>query len=222
MCCPSHGGNGSCSGGLVVVGSRSCAFPPKSALPGSQSAVPAKKLALQDSQSVAPATNSTKCCALQRFYLPRNQSSQSAAPATKSSLRGSQNAVHEICNSRRFTSRSPAHAFHRNAAFARDFPVLITSHLSKIHDSPHLACHEIAPETATMSHAAPAKKSVRRSKAALISCACHEKSTSDHQNTRLSWTTKSDNAHGTTTRAQSRKAPAPARDLNHYHKNPIV
>ena len=62
-------------------------------------------------------------------------------------------------------------------------------------------------------------ESAHQSKVALISCACHEKSTSDHQNTRVPLrlprkvTTKPENVHGTTTRAQWRKAPAPERQF---------
>ena len=62
--------------------------------------------------------------------------------------------------------------------------------------------------------AAPATKTAFRRKTPPIPCTCHEKSTSEHQNTRLPLrlprkaTTIYQNAHGTTTRAQSLEAPA--------------
>ena len=64
--------------------------------------------------------------------------------------------------------------------------------------------------------AAPATKYTFRSKAAPIPCACHEKSTLEHQSTRFPWrlprkvTTMCENAHGATTRGQSRHTHAPA------------
>ena len=57
-------------------------------------------------------------------------------------------------------------------------------------------------------------KTAFRSKTAPIPCTCHEKSTLDHQNTRFPLRlpqkviTMCENAHGTTTGAQSLEAPA--------------
>ena len=62
--------------------------------------------------------------------------------------------------------------------------------------------------------AVPATKTVLRSKTAPIPCTCHEKSTLEHQSTRFPLRlprkviTMCENAHGTTTRAQSLEAPA--------------
>ena len=62
--------------------------------------------------------------------------------------------------------------------------------------------------------AAPATKTAVRSKEAPIPCTCHEKSAFNHENTRFllrlprKVTTMCENAHGTTTRAQSLEAPA--------------
>ena len=86
---------------------------------------------------------------------------------------------------------------------------LQTSHMSKSHVEDHHRVQSTAPAT----------KSAARSTTAPIPCTCHESSTLDHQNTRFPLrlppkvTTMSENAHGTTTRAQSRQAPAPANQI---------
>ena len=82
----------------------------------------------------------------------------------------------------------------------------------------HCACHEIKHRH--VQSLAPATESAHRSKAASISFTCHEKSTLDHQKRRFSLhlprkvTTKSEHGHSTTTtRAQSRRAPARAQPI---------
>ena len=67
--------------------------------------------------------------------------------------------------------------------------------------------------------AAPATKTALRSQTPPIPCACHEKSTLRHQNTRFPLRlprkviTMCEKAHGATTRAQSRQAHAPATQI---------
>ena len=62
-------------------------------------------------------------------------------------------------------------------------------------------------------------RNLHRSNTAPIPCACHEKPTLDHHSTRFPLclprkvTTVSENAHGTTTRAQSRQAPTAAHQI---------
>ena len=111
-------------------------------------------------------------------------------------------ACHEICTSR-FTKCCACHEICKRATSSRS------------HDSLHLSRNsELVEDHHHVQSAALATKSAFPSKAAPIPCTCHEKSTLDHQNTRFPLhpprkvTTMSENAHGTTTRAQSLEAPA--------------
>ena len=114
-------------------------------------------------------------------------------PATKSAHRGSQSAVP--------ATKSANEPHVQKSRFTA--PVTKSELLWKRRSPP---CHESA---------APATKSAFQSApTAPIPCTCHEKSTLEHQNTRFPLrlprkvTTMCENAHGTTTRAQSLQAPA--------------
>ena len=128
--------------------------------------------------------------------LPRNlhRGSQNAVPATKSAHRGSQSAA---------PATKSANEPHIQKS---GFTAPVTK--SELLDDHH---HVQSP--------APATKTACRSKTVPIPCTCHEKSTLEHQNTRFPLrlprkvTTMYQNAHGTTTRAQSLEAPAAATQI---------
>ena len=96
---------------------------------------------------------------------------------------------------------------------------LPTNHMSKSHDSLHLSRNPLLGNHHHVQSAEPATKTAFRSKTAPIPCTCHEKSTLEHQNTRFPLrlprkaATMCENAHGTTTRAQSLEAPAAATQI---------
>ena len=129
-----------------------------------------------------------------------------AMPATKSAPRGSQSAggaercaCHEICTLR-FTKCCAWHEICKRATCPK---VTI-----------HCTCQEIgAPRRSPPCSKCCACHEICIYKAAPIPCACHEKSTLDHQSTRFPLclprkvTTRSENARGTTRRVQSRQAP---------------
>ena len=92
---------------------------------------------------------------------------------------------------------------------------LHSSHMPKSHNcTAPVTKSELLDDHHHVQSAAPAAKTALRSKTAPIPCVCHEKSTLEHQNTRFPLrlprkvTTVCENAHGTTTRAQSLEAPA--------------
>ena len=111
----------------------------------------------------------------------------SAVNATKSAHRGSQSAVATYVQKPRF-----------NAPVTKS---------------------ELLDDHRHVQSAAPATKRAFRSKTPPIPCTCHEKSTLQHQSTRFPLhlsrkvTTMYQNAHGTTTRAQSPEAPAAGRQI---------
>ena len=129
--------------------------------------------------------------------LPRNlhfEGPQSAVPATKSALRGSQSAA-------------PA------TKSANEPPVEKLRFTAPVTKSEHLDDHH------HVQSAAPATKSALRSQTVPIPCACHEKSTLDHQSARFPLRlprkviTMCENVHGASTRAQSRQALAAATQI---------
>ena len=116
--------------------------------------------------------------------LPRNLDSQSAAPATKSALQD--------------TLRRPARAFCRKSASKDNIKIPKCSFRARLppmsENDPHVQKSRFtAPVTKLervedhheVQSAAPATRSAYRSNTAPIRCTCHEKSTLDHQNTRL-------------------------------------
>ena len=159
----------------------------KSALRGSPTAVRATKSALRGSQSAAPATKSALRGSQSAVPATKSalQDSQSAAPATKSARRGSQSAV-------------PATKSANEPDVEKQrFTVPVTK-------------SELVEDHHHVQSAATAMKTAVRSKTAPIPCACHDQSTLDHENTRFllrlprKVTTMCENAHGATTRAQSK------------------
>ena len=164
--------------------------------------------------------------------------SPSAAPATKSAHRGSQSAVpatsrftkcctcHEICTSR-LTKCCACFKVHQMLCLPRNLsPSAVPAtksankpHVQKSRFSAPVTKSELLDDHHHVQSAAPATKTAFRSKTAPIPCACHEKSTLEHQNTRFplhlprKLTTMYQNAHGTTTRAQSPEAPATGRQI---------
>ena len=122
-------------------------------------------------------------------YVSALQGSQSAAPAMKSAHRGSQSAV--------------------PATKSANEP-----HVQKSRFTAPVTKSELLDDHHHAQSAAPATKTALRSKTAPSPCTCHEKSTLKHQNARFPLrlprkvTTMCENAHGTTTRAQSSEAPA--------------
>ena len=142
-----------------------------------------------------------------------HQGSQSAAPVTKSARRGSLSAAPATKSALRGFEVDKVLRLPRN---------LQTIHMCKSYDSLHLSRNQSASkidhhhvQSTTLS-----MKSALRSKTAPIPCTCHEKSTLDHQSTRLpsrlprKVTTVCENAHGTTTRAQLGQAPAVATQIS--------
>ena len=95
---------------------------------------------------------------------------------------------------------------------------LKTTHMSKTKFTARVTLERVKDHH-HVQNAAPATKSAVRSTTAPIRCTCHQKSTLHRQNTRcpLRLPRKviimSENAHGVTTRAQSRQAPAPANQI---------
>ena len=199
-----------------------------------QSAVPATKSALRGSPRAVPATKSahggspscdcheictsrfTKCCVCHGLCTSR---------FTKCY------ACHELCTSR-FTKCCACHEIYMSRiTTCCDCHEICTSRFTKCctcHEickratcpkvTIHCTCHGIrAPHVQS---AAPATKSALRSTAAPIPCTCHERSTLDHQSTRFPLrlprkvTTMCENAHGNTTRAQSRQALAAATQIS--------
>ena len=163
----------------------------KSALRGSPCAVPATKSALRGSQSPVPATKSAL------------RGSQSAVPVTKSALQGSQSAA---------PATKSAHRGSQSAAPATK--IVNEPHVEKSRFTAPVTKSELLEDHQHVRSAAPATKTAFRSKTAPIPCACHDKSTLEHQNTRFPLplprkvATTYENVHGTTTRAQSLEAPA--------------
>ena len=123
-----------------------------------------------------------------------HRGSQNAVPATKSAHQGSQSAL--------------------PATKSANEP-----HIQKPRFTAPVTKSELLDDHHHVQSAAPATKTAFRSKTAPIPCACHEKSTLEHQNTRFPLrlprkvTTMYQNAHGTTTRAQSLEAPAAATQI---------
>ena len=140
-------------------------------------------------------------------------------------------ACHEVCASRfasqplptRFAARALPKTMSRclSAAFARDSLRLISE------NEPHVQKSRFTAPATKSEHAedhhvqgtAPATKSVHRHKAAPTSCSCHGRSALDHQSMRFPLRlprrviAKSENGHRTTTRVQSRRAPARAQQI---------
>ena len=159
----------------------------------------------------------------QVLCLPRNlhfEVHQSAVPATKSALRGSQSAAPAT------KSHYSQMRGHRNLHFEvhKAAPTATKSanepHVQKSRFTAPVTKSELLDDHHHVQSAAPATKTALRSKTAPIPCTCHEKSTLKHQNTRFPLrlprkvTTMYENAHGTTTRAQSREALAPATQIS--------
>ena len=134
------------------------------------------------------------------------------------SERGSQSPCHEICTSRvteccacqelctsRVTERCACHEICNRAHL-----------IQKSRFTAPVTKSELLDDHYHVQSAAPATKTAFRSKTAPIPCACHEKSTLEHQNTRFPLrlprkvTTLYQNARGITTRAQPLAAPAAA------------
>ena len=129
--------------------------------------------------------------------------SQSAVPATKSALRGSQSAAPASKSAHRGTQSAVP------ATTSANEP-----HVQKSRFTAPVTKSEPLDDHHHVESAAPATKTAVRIKIAPIPCTCHEKSTLRRQNTRFPLrlprkvTTMCENAHGTTTRAQSLEAPA--------------
>ena len=177
----------------------------KSAVRGSPSAAPATKSALRGSQALCLPRN-LHFEVHKVLCLPRNLHFE-----VHKVLRVSRNLhfkVHQVLR----LPRNLHFEVHKVLRLPRN---LQTSHISRSHDSLHLSRNsELVEDHHHIQSAALATKSAFPSKAAPIPCTCHEKSTLDHQNTKFPLhpprkvTTMSENAHGTTTRAQSLEAPA--------------
>ena len=139
-------------------------LPRKSAARGPQSAAPGTKSALQGPQSAAPAT---------KFAL---QGPQSTTPATKSALRGPRStapATKSALQCSQSTAPAPATISENEPHLQKSRFIAPVTKLERVEDHHHVQS------------AAPATKFAFRSKTAPIPCACHEKSTLDHQNTRF-------------------------------------
>ena len=102
----------------------------------------------------------TKCCTCHEICTSRLRGSQGAVPATKSARRGSQSAV-------------PAT---KSANEPRVQKSRFTAPVTK---------SELLDDHHHVQSAVPATKTAFRGKTPPIPCACHEKSTLEHQNTRF-------------------------------------
>ena len=163
----------------------------KSALRGPPSAAPAAKSALVGSPSAAPATKSAL------------RGSQSAVPVTKSAIRGSPSAAPATKSALRCSPSAVP------ATKSANEP-----HVQKSRFTAPVTKSELLDDHHHVQSAAPATKTAFPSETPPTPCTCHEKSTLEHQNTRIPLrlprkvTTMCENVHGTTMRAQSPEAPA--------------
>ena len=146
-----------------------------------------------------------KCCSM--LFPPKPltlRGSQTAAPVTKSALRGSQ------CAARATKSALQGPQSTAPATKSANYPHV----MSKSHDSMHLSRNQSASKIATMSKVLHLPRNLHFKVKPLRSPApvTIQKSTLDHQNTRFPLRTPRkvtiicENAHGTTTRAQSRQS----------------